>query len=85
MRWSQAGQSGRSQALHRAPAALVGWKTQFISTFTSRYDSVAFGACPDSDDLPNRGRYQNRAAVEGWDARGSAPKKNWGRGPWSGR
>ena len=37
MRWSQAGQSGRSQALHRALAVLVRWKTQFISAFTSRY------------------------------------------------
>jgi len=37
MRWSQAGQSGRWQALHRALAALVKWKTQFISAFTYRY------------------------------------------------
>ena len=34
IRWSQAEQSGCSQALHRALAAWVVWKTQFISAFT---------------------------------------------------
>src|SRR5262245_60233366 len=76
MRWSQAGQIERSQALHRALAPLVGWKMQFISAFTSRSGSGDCGACPDSADPSNRGPVRNAATLERRHARDSAPKKS---------